>query len=438
MFLIKLTCLIFLTLLLYFQLNNKKTLKVNLNIAIVFLGAYILYIIIPLIEVFINGEINKYSKLFVEEALVATIFINIGVFVARKVSFSKKSEMNKPKSFGEIYYYNSSNLEMIKVLISTVICFVCIFIFIQFNKGGVYSYFVTGYGQRTGSYESTTIGSLIYSAIAYAIVFNNRDIIKYKRSRYFAHIVTLIFVGIFVLGGNRNIAIMILLAMLLVVLKEKKINILKLGAFAFIGAISMGFVAVFREYGLMNVLKGKVILNYNNVMEYVFNFRNGELGTTFKFATYSQHISDSFSFPFGLGYSYVILPIVNLIPRSLWENKPVAYADYFSKYAFGDVSGLGFGFSPIYEAKVNFGFLWGIVFIVIGFIIMKLTMKYSKKEVNIKLQLLTFSFSCIILNFFRIDFTTFFKFFMMIFLFALFFYKLTLKRRKRKIVKDDL
>lgn len=116
----------------------------------------------------------------------------------------------------------------------------------------------------------------------------------------------------------------------------------------------------------------------------------------------------------------------------------MAYADYYSHYAFGEFDGLGYGFSPIYEAEINFGYIWWIVFIIVGIALARWSRIHKdnmSKYYNVGLA------ACIVLNFFRIDFTTYFKFYAMMWVFKWLYlhsFHIVIKKRENKVgIKYD-
>ncbi len=254
----------------------------------------------------------------------------------------------------------------------------------------------------------------------YAMMFNDKRLIRDKHIRRIAFIISMVVIAVHFLLGNRNLAVMVGMGLVWSLFREKKFKKVTVYLLMIAGIVFLGIVAVMREYSIMLVLKGEVAINWDLARKYAFSFANGELGTTFKFETYKSRIVSGFQFPYRFGYSYIIMPLINVIPSAIWSGKPTAYADYYSHHAFGSFDGTGYGFSPIYEAQVNFGLLWWIVFVIVGYFLAGCNRNVDdnmNKFFNVGLV------ACILLNFFRIDFTTCFKFFAMMWVFKLMYQK---------------
>lgn len=422
-----------LTIALYLQFNNKSPMKVNLNLQNVFLLAVVGYLVIPIAEIVAIGDITPYNKSFIYNVLLVLIFLNLGSLFSKIIKVSGKYNNI---SITPLEIDRSERVEFLIVLGASLFAILMLCTYVVLNKGGFYQYFTVGYSNRTGTEESSIISSLVFSTIAYAIIFNYKGILRYRSSRLLAHACTLIFALSFIIGGNRNFAMMVLIGAVVGFFAHKKFNILNVLAIMFFSIIGLGLIAVFREHGIMNVIHGDVYLSRQDVMKYIFSFRDGELGTTAKFAEYPFQVVKGFHFPHAFGYSYIVIAIANLMPRAIWPSKPTTYADYFSQVAFGDSKGLGFGFSPIYEAQVNFFFMWPIVFFIVGYLLMRSSKRASNTKNPLKYALMLVTIASITLNYFRIDFATCFKFFMMTWIFVEIFYWSLSKKSWLSFIKE--
>lgn len=389
--------------------NNPKIFSrgVKITFSNVVILAFILYTFFPVIDCFVNNKNIENATNFLWQSIFIIICIFMGMILEMKIriiGFKRK----------EVDTYICNN-PMLWTAFWGIICLLFLFINIHFTRGGLINYLTASYRESYigNAIATSTIGSLMFAVMPYVMIFTDREVVKMRSARIMAYIVGIIYILVTFMGGNRNLAVMIIIAGAWTVLREKKFNVVIIIISATLGVIILGVMAVLREYGIANVLSGQIKLNWDSIFQYAFSFSNGELGTTLMFEGYTKRLDPSFKFPYSYGYSYIILPILNLIPSAIWASKPMAYADYFSHYAFGNFEGIGYGFSPIYEAKINFGFIWWIVFITIGIFMAKRD-KYSKYKNS---YYNTGLIACIILNFFRIDFSTCFKFWAMMWCF---------------------
>lgn len=382
-----------------------------------------LYLLLPLLEVIVKGETSNYNINFLDDAVIVMVSLLIGTYLG-SVKWNRKDVrvvQNKSFSFYKLPD-NSPGYEWTIVMLSSLLCAFLFHINVIVNKGGWYNYFTSGYGAMAGKEDNTIIGFTVYSTIAYALIFNNDDFIQSKTIRRIAGAFSVIISILLILGGNRNLAIMNLMAFIWAVFRKKKIKIYLVVSLLALGFVGLGFVAIGREYGLINFLSGNVKLNMRDVLGYVLSFQNGELGTTMKFSYYSEFINEGFVFPHKFGYSYTIGALTNLVPKAILPGRELAIADLFSRFGYSKYDGFGIGFSPIFEAKINFGYLWWSVFILIGYAVKRLTVKVKSSNAGkYKFYLLQGVIASEIFNLFRIDFATFFKFFSMIYVFAFLF-----------------
>lgn len=379
----------------------------ELNLSNMFFVALMVYTVLPLFDCVINVKHVEYILPFELKCIVLSIAIIIGFKVGQKSKF--KYSVTVPQYR---YMQLSAQGQIFWTLFWTAVMLCFITINIVIIRGGFNNILNASYRE---SYAKTNnnIAALMFIAIPYAMIFNDSSIISKRRVRAFATVITLFVVMIFIIMGNRNFAIMALIALFWTKFKNRNFNKIFVYTALLGGIVLLGIIAVMREYNIFLVLKGDVDINWKLAREYAFAFANGELGTTFAFERYADKIAPGFSFPHRYGYSYLILPLLNLMPRALWPNKPMVYSDYFSHYGFGVFDGMGYGFSPIYEAEINFGILWWVTFLVVGFFLARCSKKMKEEQAFLNIGLV----ACLILNVFRIDMSTCFKFFAMMWVF---------------------
>lgn len=389
---------IFITLLYFYiwSTNKENIIKngISLSLNNIFIGVFSCYTFLPILSSYINNKTFEYVDIFYRKSIIIIICLLFGNLMGRKFIKTKK-KVNK-----KLEILTKKNIIFWNIFLG-IMNIIFLIMYIIFLRGGIKSFFSLGYRQSLIG-DNTIITALLFGIFPYAMIFLDRDINKNKFSYFITHIFLIFPIIIFIMGGQRNFLVILLICL-----------------------IFLGLIAIFREYNIINILSGKIELDWNKVWEYIFSFENGELGTTLAFEKYKRMIVPEFSFPFKYGYSYTILPLLNIVPKILWKNKPLAYGDYFSQNAFGYFDGIGYGFSPIYEAEINFGMMWWLVFVFVGFFISWQDSRNNKKShyyTNILIASLT-------LNFFRIDFAVCFKFFIMMNLFKYIYLKcINLKR----------
>lgn len=390
-------------LIVYFMQNNPKALinGVKISFANMFLLAFFAYTFLPVFDCILQNKDINYATSFIWKADIILVCLNLGMIIGRSIPLIKTRDKE---------YMNSN--QVLLTVIWGVFSLSLLFINIILTRGGLSNYLSSTYRESIVN-ASSTIGALLYALMPYALIFLDKDIINNKLARILAVSFSSISIILTFMGGNRNIAVMIMLAGVWSFLKDVKFRVIPTLLMVLCGIIGLGVIASIREHGVINVLSGNANIDWSLVWKYAFSFSNGELGTTLKFEIYQDQIIPGFTFPFGFGFSYLVLPIINLIPSALWPGKPWMYADHFSHYAFGSFDGLGYGFSPIYEAQINFELLWWIIFLILGIFICNRDRRKLNKSSFYNNGLM----ACIMLNFFRIDFSVCFKFFAMMWCF---------------------
>lgn len=373
-----------------------------------FLVSLVAYSVLPVASCIVNGEEQTHILTFQVKCMVIVISIMVGSVIGR--SFSWKRMFSKIPTPLMV----DGSLARFLTISFGFFCIILTGINIAVNRGGLANFFNSTYRGSVAYVTSNAIGALMYAIPSYVLVFSSKRIILDKQARVLSYIFSFGFILLGFIGGNRNYAVMITIALLWNLLDEKRIRKPLVYGLIVLAVVFLGLVAVYREYGIMNSLKGNVSLNWENVKGYIFSFQNGELGTTMAFEKYRDRIVPGYSYPFTFGFTYTIVPILSLVPRDLWPTRPMGPADYFSHYAFGGFDETGYGYSPIYEAESNFGPFWWITFVAIGILLVHMERK-TDQSVNDRLN--AGLICCVILNFYRIDFSTCFKFFAMMWCF---------------------
>jgi len=390
-------------------INLNKGRKFSITLNNFFFIALVAYTLLPVLDCLINERHVEYVGSFLGKTIILVVSLAAGYM------FGKKFKLKK-KYFVCVTKYSLSKTEQYWwVILYGAMVLLFLMINIVLNRGGLSSFFGSTYRESYIGEQSTVIGALLYASMPYAMVFNEKTLITQKGARFIALLFSLVIIILNFFGGNRNLAVMIAIALVWTMFREFKFNKMFVYLAMVVGIIFLGLIAVFREYSVINVLNGNVQLNWDNVKEYCFSFSKSEVGTTFSFERYKDMMVEGFRFPYALGYSYLVLSIINIVPSSLWAGKPMPYANYFSKCAFDTFDGTGYGFSPIFEAEINFGVFWWIVFFILGVVLTKISGWTVERDINKYFN--AGLMACLVLNFFRIDFATCVKFFAMMWCF---------------------
>jgi hypothetical protein len=421
---ISIVVLLFSMMIFWLRLFNKKAFwgEIVIDFPLFYMMGAILYLIIPAAIILFNGNISHLDLMFITDIVLLSTCILIGSIVGTFVAFNYVKNGDFKRSQQKLLV-----LSNISSLI--IVGFIAILLYYYLIK--VYGTVGGFFTQQYGNFEAGGINSFTsffpFLLCGLILTFNSKYVIFPTFGKSLILITSLIVCGIFLLGGNRNIAVMYFFAICLGVLYGNKINIYKVLILLLIGIVFAAILAVFREYGIVNILFGEKVVEFDDVLRYVFAVNEGEFGTVYRVSKYYDEFSfllEGFS-----GYSYILSPIVNLIPTALYPGRPDTLAVDFtmqywaSKPTVNNDFVIGLGFSPILEAKVNFSDFWYSVFIIIGIITSFLYQVKLKSINSFHLYCFWGSLSVVCLNFYRIDFALFFKFFMLIYLVSFFTYK---------------
>jgi oligosaccharide repeat unit polymerase len=220
-----------------------------------------------------------------------------------------------------------------------------------------------------------------------------------KRSTYVWLGICLSIAAFFLIRGSRNFAIMTVLPIAAILMYGRSIPVIKSLIIVSISFVAFQFLAYARNFGVndLSAMSGLEVRD--------FAPDNSELVTSFNVYTLYDQIGHYYEMKYG--QTYTVDALVNLVPRFLWRNRPYSISEDFTRvYLNSDVVNEGFGFSPMVEAIINFGF-WGIpfVFFVAGYFICFLSSLLVKRGSYTSLL----SWAMIIpfvINWNRIDFST--------------------------------
>lgn len=294
---------------------------------------------------------------------------------------------------------------------------------LDFNIANIF----TAYGYEGGIGDSNVFqvlsGQFGISAALYGFFICYSRNRFTKKSTYAWLLLCLCIAGFFLLRGSRNFTIMTVLPIAAIIMYGRPIPVLKALSFVVISFVVFQFLAYARNFGV-NDLSAMSTLELSD-----FAPDNSELVTSFNVYTLYDQIGHYYERKYG--QSYTVDAIINLVPRFLWRDRPYSISEDFTRaYLNSEIVTEGFGFSPMVEAIINFGF-WGIplVFLIAAYFICHLS-AYLVKRGTYTAVLSWAMLIPFVINWNRIDFSTTSKMYL-IFVTLFWFYDLVATRYKR-------
>lgn len=415
--------LLLICLLTWVQVYHDKThsLKSFYVSPILFLNiGWVLYGFGPLL--FFGNSTYKLSQQdsdYIIVILASTIFWCLGLFVGASATSKKQ---NQP----------ASNIRTNDLILEGSIRYIiAIFLMIAFYVYKLYDSPIQYFTQQYGFYNSENVSSVV-SSIPFIVAGVIFYLVSYRRSDVVVVFCLLVAI-FFALGGNRNIFAFIITGMLFSVYRNKKVRASLILFIVIAIIITASFLAVAREYGIGTVITGAATdFSMSEVLEFSKRYNEGEFGTMYRTVGYINEKGGDFDYYFP-SFSYVFSPIVNLIPTSLFPDRPNTIATEFTFYYWGGKGDFveGLGFSPIAEGITNFGYVFFIIPIFIIAIVLTLISIRSMNLVGMPKCYWQMFATCVAaasLNFFRIDFAIYTKFIFISFASAAFALKLSKTR----------
>jgi hypothetical protein len=414
-----------------------------------FIGlGWLLYAVFPLLEVAVRGDGASLDEAFLMECLIALLsliggslaascFIREKHVVPRRdrgtVRLSSLRQENRPPVSPR-----QVNHEKLIVIGMSLLCAGFLSHYVNRLYGGWVLYFTQRYTSNfiLSEFNSLNVSIPLYM-VSYILVLNHKSLITTKGARSIVFLMSLALILVFMFGGNRNLGAMMGIALIWACSSGKKINLYLFLPFLLLGVLGVGLIAVGREYGVINFLRGDAAVPKEDVVKYIFSINDGEFGTMKRFQQYAAE--REFELPRGFGYTYTIGAMINLIPTILFPSRPLAVSDAYSQYMLGIYSTEGLGFSPIYEAKLNFYGAWFIAFFSAGFLMRIFCGNSHGKAAESGATNLTVGYlflgsaSAVSLNLFRIDFAVVLKFVLLIMAFSYLIKHLVLLGSKVKL-----
>ncbi len=389
--------------LLLIQSHDSERLTFKFNSELVLIIAFYFHSSsLPISRIFFNSLPSKYDLYYIITVSFCWFFLYLGILFYR-IYFKKK------KSFVELNTHNFNS--KIAFLVLTSIASYQFYNIIKYTGFDLMS-LLKPYGFESSLLENSD--KSIFDSFSELILISTSNLVftytyynNKKFLKYFSLTIILLFALILVIRGSRNVASMMLFPFIFTIMRNKSFSIHRVITFALIFYILGYSVGVIRNAGFGEIAN----LNF----EYsVFDPLAQEFGTNY--SLFTKWIEFSSNQDLALGRTYFIDPLVNLVPYKMWPNRPQGPAIQFSMSYFGvsNVSDLkeGLGFSPIIEAFMNFSYFGVLpVFLIFPFVFCRYS-NFLIRHKSHKNNVLSGFLILIVLNWFRIDFATCFKIFL--------------------------
>lgn len=409
--------------------DKTKSLKSFYVSPILFLNiGWVLYGLGPLL--FLSDSAFKFAQQDTDYILVilaSAIFWCLGLFFATSAIRNRKIKSTKSLK------KNHVSLE------SSYRYIITIFLLLAFYVYKLYDNPIQYFTQQYGFYNAENISSVV-SSIPFIVAGVIFYLVSFRRSGIV--VIFCLFVAIFfAMGGNRNIFAFIITGMLYSVYRNKKVRASLILFIVIAIIVTASFLAVAREYGIGTVITGTATdFSMSEVLEFSKRYNEGEFGTMYRTVGYVNERGSNFDY-YLPSFSYVFSPIVNLIPTSIFPDRPNTIATEFTFHYWGGKGDFveGLGFSPIAEGITNFGYVF---FVIPIFIIAIMLTLISIRSMNLGgtreyyWQMFATCVAAASLNFFRIDFAIYTKFIFISFASAAFALKLSKTRFRIRAIVD--
>ena len=355
--------------------------------------------LIMLLFLFMYGIFQSVVEKFIFGNISDIVYISTLIYATTIPSYLISWSFFKKKRYDQLYINNIKTYKNNK----SYNAFLIILLFILL---GYVTYFFYSIGalfnpdvlakERSSIFEDRgqgdiVVGLLISSIFLYFIYYFEKIPSKTK-------ILVGLLLGYYIVlqlsAGNRRDFMPMILGTYWVVVNVRKI---KFSIFLFL-TLLIG-VSIFQYLG---TVRSNIASDANNSRadNIAITLQSNEFVYPFYTLTYDvdNYQKQELKLKYGESYLY---PVIFFIPRNLYPEKPYSLADQFIKRNFGSRYTMGFAYTPVTEAFVNFGYIGPFLFyLLVGLVVNAIT--------NRKNQIVNFIFFTMILDFCRGEMGTFF------------------------------
>lgn len=374
-----------------------KVPKISLNIQSIYNIAWIIYCVIPLFFLSSDRDSN-FAAIYL---IISSIFWVLGQYVAMTDNLSLHRFFPG---------FRIPSISIINTKVILLVAVLCSGLVVVYNLGDISYLLAYRYNNADiARPQSSFVSSLPFFAIGLYITWMT---LESRTSNLLGRIALLLTASIWMIFGLRNIASMLLLSAFYNYFHGKLLRVTSLVLLLFSAYGLASFVAVFREYSIESLGQSdKLAYIFDQLNAYIMNYNNTEFGTTFRSIEYTQNIT----FDYPILKSFLVDPIVNLIPQNVYPDRPPPISVVFSQAYFNSEDlNQGLGFSLIAESILSMDFLFFIPIFFAGYVVAKIS-KYESivlpgKNPKLWQRIWLTSFAGAALNLMRIDFATYAKF----------------------------
>lgn len=184
--------------------------------------------------------------------------------------------------------------------------------------------------------------SFINTGVACYLIYSYESLTKKYRVILLA-LLSLYIIFHISLGNRNEYSAIVLFSLGYYLIKRGKLLNLKLILILFLLFVFSFYITIFRDPNTRELARSEAVEIALQSNEFVYPMQ-----TTY------YTIQDNWNLRYG--YTYAILPIEVMIPRTLYPDKPATLGTEFVIKTFGP-DGMGYAYTPVTEAYLNFGLL---------------------------------------------------------------------------------
>lgn len=342
----------------FFIIENKEKKLFSNNTSLIFLLFLFLYGVFNCIISYVFlGAIS-------DEIYHPTVFYAISIPALLLGILSKKNK----NSYPDIYESNISSdkqspyANFLKLVLLVILIAYKTYFF--YSAGLLFTFNSFGTENRLEMFSNVgqidiVVGLLIIGLFSYFVYYYKK---LSRKTMFFVSGLLFYYIIMQLSVGNRRDFVPILIGIFWVIVNVKRIKFGILGFTAILFALF-----IFNYLGtLRNTLGEKGGDKEDNLM---ITMTSNEFVYPFFTLTYEveQNKKQPNNYNFNYGATYLINPVLFLIPRAIFPEKPDSLANEFLERKYGRNKTIGFAYNPVTESFINFGYVGSfIVFFLIG------------------------------------------------------------------------
>ncbi|WHF53047.1 O-antigen polymerase [Chryseobacterium gotjawalense] len=373
----------------FFVIENRSPKLLANNTAIIFL-----------IFLFLYGIYNAVIYTVIQGEMPADIYLASLIYALTIPAFIVTWLIQKPIRYDTAYQeqisikrVNKAYSSLLLILLTSLIGYKSYFfisIGMFFNPSAMLG------GNRFDLFKNISqldviFGLLITSIYLYFIFFYKQ---LSKKTLVYISVLLIYYILLQLSAGNRRDFIPIVLGAYWVYVNIKKIK------FNFLGFLGILLMVLFFNY--LGTIRAHLFSDHTSKQnDFIMTMTSNEF--VYPFFTLSFEVDDylrSSNYQFKNGETFVTYPVLTFIPRDIYSDKPISLANSFIRKFYGNRTVIGFAYTPVSEAFINFGILGPFfIYLIFGYLISNIQRNRN--------QILNFIFFAMIIDFSRGEIATF-------------------------------